>query len=242
MGYTLHQDDQRVVLVTGTPGGTSHGHKTRNPKTGDQLQVWILAAGVSPLDAVQTGAESLICGDCKHTGPLGQRSCYVRVMDAPTAVWKAFQRGSYPFLARRFYADIFGGRAVRWGAYGDPCYVPRDVLYWGSFHAKRWTGYTHQWARYPELRHHLMASVDTDQEQRWASAAGWRTFRVRTESSALGANEISCPASDEAGKRTNCAACGLCNGVRYVPRDPRKDISILAHGSGKMNFLVQLGT
>lgn len=82
-----------------------------------------------------------------------------------------------------------------------------------------------------------MASVDSEREQREASALGWRTFRVRQSASdAIMGTEIVCPASDEAGKHTTCLKCGLCNGSK--PADPRKDIVIAPHGRGAKYFTV----
>jgi hypothetical protein len=48
--------------------------------------------------------------------------------------------------------------------------------------------------------------------------------------------EITCPASDEAGKRTDCNSCGLCNGVARE-HDARKSIAINVHGIGKSSFI-----
>jgi len=80
-----------------------------------------------------------------------------------------------------------------------------------------------------------MASVDSTEEYRMAKLAGWRTFRVRTNAESLMACEIACPASDEAGKKTTCERCGLCNGTRR--NDARKDIAILVHGTGAAKFV-----
>jgi hypothetical protein len=44
-----------------------------------------------------------------------------------------------------------------------------------------------------------------------------------------------CPASDEAGHKTQCAKCLLCNGARAM--DARKNITIVVHGSGAKNFV-----
>lgn len=68
-----------------------------------------------------------------------------------------------------------------------------------------------------------------------AKRLGWRTFRVKpTNSPDVLAQEIVCPASEEAGKRTVCASCLLCNGNK---QDGRKDISILAHGVQKLKVI-----
>ncbi len=109
--------------------------------------------------------------------------------------------------------------------------------------ARGWTGYTHAWKANPQLSRILMASTDTEMETHQAKLAGWRTFRVRKESAPLMSAEIQCPASEEMGHRTTCGECRLCNGT--TDGDKRKDITIIAHGSGKRNLksdtLVQIG-
>ena len=47
-------------------------------------------------------------------------------------------------------------------------------------------------------------------------------------------NEIQCPASEESGKRTTCAACQLCGGTSKNARS----VAIMAHGTGKGNFSI----
>lgn len=236
-GWTLSNSDGRIVVVT---------DGSDNRKTGDMLQVWILAEGMSPVDLVRSGEDSLICGDCVHAGKFDERACYVNVAQGPNSVWNAYQRGRYPFLPVSRYADVFNGRMVRFGAYGDPAFIPLDVLRWVAWHSDGWTGYTHQWRVRPDLRPYLMASVDSKAEYWDAKWDGWRTFRVQQNGADWTTkNEILCPASDEMGRRTQCADCGLCNGVRYRPADPRKDIAIRAHGVGRKRIeargLIQIG-
>lgn len=214
-----------VAIATGLE------RKSKNAKTGAMIQVWILAADVSPISAIMTGADVGICGDCPHRGPLGKRSCYVNVGKAPSNVWKKWQKGGYEQCQN---LKTFGrGRTIRIGAYGDPAAVPNKIWKTLVSCASGWTGYTHQWRSQTALRSILMASVDTKTEQLTAIARGWRTFRVSpTLVSASTPKEISCPASEEAGKRTTCLSCQLCNGSRGAS-DPRKSITILAHGTGK---------
>jgi hypothetical protein len=231
-GFVLHEDSDRVVIAT---------LESDNEKTGDMVQVWILAADQSPIDTIQLGLDSVICGDCVHAGAFGIRSCYVNVFQGgPTTIYKAWKRGSYEFLPLYRYADVFSGRQVRFGAYGDPCFIPTDVFRAVAFIADGWTGYTHQWKSNPQLAPYLMASCDTAAELTQARADGWRTFRVRGSADSLVSGEITCPASDEGGKRTHCIDCGLCDGTRYGSADPRKDIGIIVHGTGARNF-IQIG-
>lgn len=145
-------------------------------------------------------------------------TCYVSTFQGPRSVWASWGRGNYPAPSRPQALELaraIEARGIRWGAYGDPAAIPTAVVRrWSS--AGRWTGYTHQWRRRPSLRGYLMASVDSPAEALEAQARGWRTFRVehdRSEDLVLEDLELLCPASDEAGKRTACDRCGLCNGT-----------------------------
>jgi len=241
-GYLLFENSEIVVIATGFV------RKSANPKTGDMIQVWILARDVNPVRAIKIGADVKVCLDCKHRGKGGKkRTCYVRVANAPLGVWKAYKRGLYPFLPISEYSQAFERRKVRrkvrFGAYGEPVLIPAAIVAELSRVSDGWTGYTHQWANpaFAEYRQWLMASVDSQSEYVAAKADGWRTFRVRTSvESPLNAREIVCPASDEAGKRTTCERCKLCSGT--YQGDGRKDIAIVVHGSGTKQFkLIQLG-
>ena len=220
-----------VVIATGIKG------TSKNAKTGDMVQTWILRADVSPMEAINSGADASICGACTHRGqtvyvelPQGgvsskniNRSCYVTVFQAPLNVWKTWKRGGYPDAA----VGVLDGRNVRLGAYGDPAAVPVSV--W-SIHLNGTaghTGYTHQWRTMSGLKGLVMASCDTPQDYIDAKAMGWRTFRVRSADEPLAKREIVCPASDEGGKRTECAACKLCAGASKSAAD----IAIIAHGA-----------
>jgi hypothetical protein len=240
-GYILHETQDIVVIATG------FARKSANPKTGDMIQVWILLREINPVQAIKIGVDSGICFDCKHRGKNGkQRTCYVRVANAPLGVWKAYQRGMYPYLPVERFAEMFERRKVRrkvrFGAYGEPVLIPIEVMAELTRVSGGWTGYTHQWKQstYAPYNAFIMASCDTPEEYAAAKIAGWRTFRVRTADSPLMSNEISCPASDEAGKRTTCERCKLCSGAR--PNDPRKDVSIIVHGAGAKRFeeLIQI--
>src|SRR5580693_8814233 len=95
-GYIIHEDSQIVIIAT------AFARKSSNPKTGDMIQVWILARDVNPLQALKTGEDIVVCLDCKHRGNGGKnRTCYVRVANAPLGVWKAYQRGMYPISRLR---------------------------------------------------------------------------------------------------------------------------------------------
>jgi hypothetical protein len=211
-----------VVIATVT--------KSDNPKTGNVIQTWILRSDISPTDAVKTGQDSSICGDCPHRGSeTRKRSCYVVVHQAPQSVWHAYRRGRYPRAADSdAIAALAAGRTVRLGSYGDPAAAPFEVCRALVSRAAGHVGYTHQWRTCdPAYASLLMASADKPADRVAANLKGYRTFRVRSPEQPLDRHEVVCPASAEAGFRTTCAACRACGGHAAKAR---VDIAILAHG------------
>lgn len=211
--------------------------KSRNRKTGGMLQTFIMRTDIEPHLALKTGADSSVCGDCKHR-PFNGGACYVRVFQAPLSVWRAYKRGSYktaPSLDA--IAERAAGKTVRLGAYGDPAAVPVDIWRALVSRAAAWTGYTHQWrdAVAAPLQSLAMASTDSPDELADARAAGWRSFRVRAPFEPLAGKEIVCPASDEAGKKTTCESCRACGGTGAKAR---ADIAIVAHGATARRFIL----
>lgn len=228
-GPSLLDGTPVMAIVTGLQGTSS------NSKTGAMAQVWILRADVDPVNASRTGEDAGICGDCPlrpSSAAKGAPRCYVNKGFGPNAVYRTYQRGK---LEHSEPADIGNylakeSRPVRLGAYGDPVAVPLEVWRELLQPGVSWTGYTHQWKQpaAQAYRSILMASVDSPQERREAIRKGWRTFRVRSAGEELRSDEITCPASKEAGHRTTCSACRLCDGRRRGDR--RKTIAILDHG------------
>lgn len=214
--------------------------KSLNGKTGNMIQTWILREDISPVDAVKTGKDSSICGDCSHRGDSEMergRSCYVTVFQAPRSVWDTVRRNRYRTLTEASDISALGeGRKVRLGSYGDPAAVPAYVwLALLSRSDRKRTGYSHQWRNADsEYSTFLMASVDTPAQYAEAKAKGWRTFRVKAAEQPILENEIVCPASKEAGYKSSCDRCGLCAG-NYS--SSKRDIVINAHGSkGKIKL------
>ena len=224
--------------------------RSSNRKTGDMVQVYILLDdGRSPVDAVHSGADRAICGDCPLRGLAGfsGRRCYVNVGQGPQAIHKQDRPrtpdeegwtpdttpGAYPDYDPAEHDRYFRGRMIRWGAYGEPVLVPIDMVARLSELARGWTGYTHQWRRpeYSEYRQFFMASVHTPAEGAEANAAGWRYFRASHEATPE-ANEARCPASEEAGGVATCETCHLCRGRGCAPEGARlpRNIVIATHG------------
>lgn len=233
--------DGKPIVCVYLPGST-------NAKTGNMAQTYILADnGLSPMENNRRGYDVSICGNCKHRGTptpermngvAANRSCYVTLHHGPLQVHKGLQRGIYPSSETRQARQGLGkGANVRLGTYGDPAAVPshiwRDLLQYAASH----TGYTHQSETLGEANlSRYMISADTTEQATEAHAQGKRTFRVipltewkAKQNRALLANEILCPASEEAGKRTTCEKCKLCSGQGIKARS----IAIPAHGGGK---------
>ena len=232
------------VAIIGAASGVYKPSK--NPKTGPMVQTWILLAGIAPHHATRTGADVSICGNCRHRGeivtlPNGAlsnrgRSCYVTTFQAPLNIWKQCTAGKYPDVSLAETAEIFAGQKIRLGAYGDPAAIPFEV--WESVMVGvgrgQSTGYTHQWkdcdSRFSQ---YCMASADSALERELANAKGYRTFRVTHRGEHKARGEVVCPASEEAGKLTDCASCRACGGLSSKAR---ADIVIAAHGSGARAF------
>jgi len=220
-----------VVIATGV------GRKSYNRKTGNMVQTYILNRDISPITAVYNGADTSVCGDCKHK-PSNLNSCYINLR-IPLNVWRAYQRGSYTKFNSRLHLNRFKKKSIRFGAYGDPAAAPIGLWKMLTHVAKNWTGYTHQWKTCTSsFRDIIMASVDTHSEYIQAKSDGWRCFMVvPVESSIMDKSFFGCPASEEMGSLTNCTKCSACNGTKYDKRTSSKDVFIQVHGKTKKRFV-----
>ena len=214
--------------------------KSVNGKTGHMVQTFIIRSDVDPVAALKSGADASVCGDCKHRPLLakasGEAPCYVQVAKSVLSVYGAFTRGRYAVagvdFAVKLLPELFSGLAFRIGTYGDPCAIPFQVWRAATLRAAFVNGYTHQWlkAEFSAFKLLCMASADTEIERVMAHAMGWRTFRVRDTVAPLDRSvEIMCPASKEAGYRTDCASCKACGGLSAKAK---VSIAILPHGIG----------
>jgi hypothetical protein len=212
-----------VVIITGLKG-------SKNEKTGSMVQTYILRDDLDPVQAIRSGADSSVCGDCAHRGEgFKGRTCYVNIGQGALSVWRAYHRGAYPLLDPSDAAKLVRGRMVRLGTYGDPAAAPAKV--WRDLvkHAEGWTGYTHQWRRRiaQGLKRLCMASADSPEEAVLAHSKGWRTFRVSDPKAPNVGRETVCPASYEMGKRLQCIDCKACDGAN----GRRGSIRIAPHGA-----------
>jgi len=223
-GESLLGHGNIVAIVTGI------ARRSKNPKTGNMVQVWILPDnGIEPHKAWKCNGDLCVCGDC----PLrkvenGKRVCYVQLHQAPLAVYRAYKNGKYPTLAEYPEAlEKLKGKPIRFGAYGDPVAVPFEYMKPLYDIASQWTGYTHQWRKdiAKPWRAYLQASCETANDTQLAQQQGWHYFRVLPENVKPQKNEIVCPSATGA----HCESCGLCNGNKC-------NVCITVHGTGKRYY------
>jgi hypothetical protein len=206
-GYILFEDKKRVILAVG------FRDSSKNPKLRGWIQIYILPAALPPMEALRSGKDALVCGDCPLRGHHGKnRRCYVRVHQAPTAIWKAWKRGTYPRLPAW---KLFRGQKVRIGAYGDPAFIPPVIVTAIVSRAETFTAYTHQWKKSfaSFLRGVALASVHSLEEAREAWTLGWGTFRTGFEPPSIEEKEKRCSG--------NCDTCShLCRGFQRIYNTP----------------------
>jgi hypothetical protein len=223
-----------VAIITGVD------KSSKNSKTGAMPQVWILRSDIHPVDALRTGEDLSICGNCPHRPKvLGEnalskssRTCYVNTMSFG-AIFRKFKNEGYATADLPALAETLRGMHVRIGAYGDPAAVPIEI--WDTMLAHcRSTGYTHQWRTCSDrFKEYCMASCDNLRDVVESTQKGYRTFFVQAQNNLdsavrqIGALKLAhCPASIEKGKSTTCSKCMACSGTRY---GQKSNITILIH-------------
>lgn len=204
---------------------TGRSNRSANRKTGAVLQTYILLRDITPIDAVKSGADSAICGDCAHRS--SPRTCYVNIGQAPRSIYA----GKHTVASN--LNELATDAIVRLGAYGDPAAVPFGV--WQSLLEKSrgWLGYTHQWKVCDQrLKLYCMASVDSQAEFDAAHDLGWRCFFVGRSMADKPERTALCPASAEAGKVLQCESCLSCSGLSGERQTG--DVFIPVHGASWM--------
>ena len=247
LGYIAYEgpseiDGSPIVVIVNKIDDDS-----QNGKTGAIVQTFIIRSDISPIEALNTGADESICGDCGHrpylikTGESDEPPCYVQVAKSVLSVFNAYKRGRYTRADAATIAKALAGKIVRIGTYGDPFAAP--VRMWSQItrYAAGRRGYTHQWDRpgfdaaaWAPL---VMASADSIDQAAKANLLGMRVFRVSVGVD-VQAGEAMCPASAEAGKRSTCAKCTLCSGTSIQARD----IVIADHASGHARRVIAIAT
>lgn len=206
---------------------------SRNTKTGDSVQVFIL-----PLEWIVAGKilkdDSSICFDCVHSQQKN-KSCYVRkgfaglglISKVKSLHSQLSEIRSYNNETLQNIISLCTDNIIRFGAYGEPVLLGEELVYLVTKVAKGWVGYTHQWMRpnYKWASAYFMASTETLLMRNLANKLGFRSFIV-TESIETIPGSSTCPASKESGKKTTCNKCLLCSGTKGKGD---KDVNIKKH-------------
>jgi hypothetical protein len=210
-------------------------YPSENPKTGPMAQQLVLRTDVPPDQAVKTGLDKSVCGDCElrqfsvkslalEKGlKEGEKPpmCYVTTHRSVLQVFLGIKRGIYPQLSPKNFADVLGGKRLRLGSYGNVSVIPRQITEVLIRAVDAHTLYEHDWGKpaHQWLKQWAMASVSSPSRRDYAKDLGWRTFRVKKPEEPVLRGELVCPASEEAGHKTDCYHCGLCAGLSVRGRD-----------------------
>lgn len=223
-GPSLLDQKPIVVILVG---------ESKNRKTGNVIQSYILRSDLKPTEAILNGEDVSICGDCKLRGKsIKSRTCYVAVYTGPLAVYQKYKSGGYPKYNKIKLHTLLKDRVLRLGTYGDPAAVPNHIWKELIGYCRDWTAYTHQWRRNDEyLKQICMASVDSQEEMELANLMGWRTYRAKLPNEFIKLNEVYCPH-----EKVTCETCRLCCGNSKKA----KNIAIDMHGSYVVQKYIQL--
>lgn len=204
---------------------------TNNSKTGAMVQNYILPENwILSNDNLENLSDEKICFDCPHSQS-NKGTCYVRKgmsnLGLISKVKSLRKRGldKIPEFSEKIETKLLGkidGKAVRFGAYGEPILLGEKLVEKITKKAKFWTGYTHQWHTNNWAKNYFMASVETEKLAEASHKLGFRSFFVgQTDNK----NFVTCPASKESGKKTTCDNCRLCMGTQ----SKAKSVTILPH-------------
>lgn len=185
---------------------------SRNVKTGNMIQTWIMYKDLHPLIASASKADEAVCGQCPRRHSLAG-DCYVVIAQAPSKVWRAFSRGVYPPYVEGVHARYFECRSLRLGSYGDPSAVPYES--WAPLVrlASAHTGYTHQASHRNfdrRIAEFCMVSADTAPQAERFQRDGFATYRVLSAGEPPAVGEVECR-FQASGKF--CSSCLLCSGI-----------------------------
>ena len=187
---------------------------SRNDKTGNMLQTYILRQDVLPTYAVKEGLDYATCGNCPqrpYNRKPGGSVCYVNVGKSVNKIWQSYNKGKLTYLPS---FKPLKGRKLRMGSYGDPAMIPFHVWHELLCYVDSHTGYTSSWQETfaGALKGVCQASCNTVEMKEKAESLGWKTFTNLPVGSQSAQNAVLClNVKDEENK---CLTCGLCNGTK----------------------------
>lgn len=171
------------------------------------------------------------CLDCPFSGNQGKGGCYTHKFNQYVGFLSMLRTIKPMHLTPLDYEktmainDMCYDTYVRFGTYGEPSLLPISLVKDMADMSSSYTGYTHQWSKdwAVDYGQYFMASVHDAKQAHEAMMIEYRSF-IATKTG--DENAVQCPASDEAGFKSNCAACGLCSGTQGKGI---KDVKIMEH-------------
>lgn len=164
------------------------------------------------------------CFDCPFSANSGNGKCYTHkygqyrgfLMMLKSMIKEFGSISNIPQYSDEIAVDIVllcVKKYVRFGTYGEPTMHPLELVEHMAKASKNWTGYTHQYMRNPAYGKFLMASVHNQYQAMTADTKfNYRSFIATLNDQGL-EKAVLCPASKEAGFKSNCSKCGLCSGT-----------------------------
>lgn len=191
-----------------------------------------------PHESRSTGADSSNqCAGCPLASGNG---CYVSV-NPLSAIWRKHTSPN-PYepmsMGTPEWRKFFRGKAVRFGAYGNPSMLPLAMVESIAKLARKHTGYFHDWHSMPVERaraygRFFMASCESHNYER-AQDLGLRTFTTQPIAGDVPKDAgMECLADSHG---LSCAECGLCDGTnRRNGRLPNVWIRVHGYQTKKAN-------
>jgi hypothetical protein len=179
------------------------------------------------------------CLDCPFSVGSGDGGCYthkgMQYLGMLSMLRSIDKSELTPMITPVFEGDVLYDRRVseiidmcrdtyvRFGTYGEPSLLPWHLVRWMAEVSSSYTGYTHQWEKEwarPYADFFMASRHEAD------AVDGWRSFIAADVQTIKASGAVGCPASKEAGFKANCAACGLCSGLKGKGK---KDVKIILH-------------
>lgn len=172
------------------------------------------------------------CRDCPFSGNSGNGGCYTHKFNQYVGFLSMLRSIDKTDLTPLTVAkqsecqEMARNTYVRFGTYGEPSLLPIKLVRKMAAVASSYTGYTHQWNNdwAKEYAKYFMASTHGKLSTKLAKSKGFRSFIAIDGQNEVDA--VQCPASKEAGFKSNCASCGLCSGMLGKGN---KDVKINIH-------------
>ena len=213
-GPSMFDPSKNIVLIA--------TRNSRNIKTGNMIQLWILLEDIAPHEA--TKDLKAICGGCLYRHDLadkGKGGCYVLRHNAPLSIWRSFHSGKYSTDTDQAF-DFIADQIDRYGYTG---YSEGSIRFLNSRIREK--------AENAEfLASKIMLSAKSQIEALELQRKGFNTFRPVGSLDEMIPGETLCESDANDLQCEECLKCDAQNG----------SIVVLAHGAKKNTVLHSIGS